>query len=83
MNQLQHRAIETNGIGMKTEPGEVIAKSLPFDAETNSLLEKITLPGQDRDELYKLIGHVATRAITEFGRLTLSDLLQRQLPLAA
>jgi|SRR4030095_8001001 hypothetical protein len=68
---------------MKTEPGEAIAKSLPFDAETEAVLEKITLPGQDRGELYKLIGHVATRAITEFGRLTLSDLLQRQLPLAA
>jgi hypothetical protein len=65
---------------MKTEPGEVIVKSLPFDAETEALLEKITLPGQDPCELYKVIGHVPARAITEFGRLSLSDLLQRQLP---
>jgi hypothetical protein len=65
---------------MKTEPGEVIAKALPFDAETDALLSKITLPGQDRGELYKVIGHVATRAMTEFGRSSLSDLIQRQLP---
>jgi hypothetical protein len=65
---------------LEKEPAEVIAKSLPFDAETEAVLENITLPGQDRGELYKLIGHIATRAITEFGRLTLSDLLQRQLP---
>jgi hypothetical protein len=65
---------------LEKEPEEVITKSLPFDAETEALLGKIALPGQDRGELYKLIGHVAARAITEFGRLTLSDLLQRQLP---
>jgi hypothetical protein len=58
----------------------VIAKSLPFDAETEALLEKITLLGQDRAALYELIGRAAARAITEFGRSSLSDLLQRQLP---
>jgi hypothetical protein len=66
---------------LEKEPAKVIAKSLPFDAETEALLGKIALPGQDRGDLYKLTGHVAARAITEFGRLTLSDLLQRQLPL--
>jgi hypothetical protein len=62
---------------VKTEPTEVIAKSLPFDAETEAQLGKITLLGQDRDALYELIGRVAARAITEFGRSCLSDLLQR------
>jgi hypothetical protein len=65
---------------LKTEPAEAIAKSLPFDAETEALLEKILL-GQERAALYELIGRVAARAITEFGRSSLSDLLQRQLPL--
>jgi hypothetical protein len=66
---------------LKTDPAEVIAKCLPFDAETEALLGKITLLGQDRAALYELIGRVAARTITEFGRLSLSDLLQRQLPL--
>src|SRR5262245_22439067 len=61
------------------DPAEVIAKSLPFDAETEALLEKILL-GQERAALYELIGRVAARAITEFGRSSLSDLLQRPLP---
>jgi hypothetical protein len=62
------------------DAAEVIAESLPFDTETEALLGKITLVGQDRCALYELIGRVAARAITEFGRLSLSDLLQRQLP---
>jgi hypothetical protein len=62
------------------EPAEVIAKSLLFDAETEALLERITLLPQDRAALYDVIGRVAARAITEFGRLSLSDLLQRSLP---
>jgi len=65
---------------LKTDAAEVIAKSLPFDAETEELLGKITLPIQDRGVLYELIGRVAARAITEFGRSSLSDLLQRSLP---
>jgi hypothetical protein len=65
---------------LKTEPTAVIAKSLPFDAETEALLGKIAFPGQDRAALYELIGRVAARAITEFGRSSLSDLLQRRLP---
>jgi hypothetical protein len=65
---------------LKTDPVEVIAKSLPFDAETEALLGKITLFGQDRAALYELIGRVAARAIREFGRSSLSDLLQRRLP---
>jgi hypothetical protein len=64
---------------LKMEPAEVIAKSLPFDAETEALLEEILL-GQESAALYELIGRVAARAITEFGRSALSDLLQRQLP---
>jgi hypothetical protein len=60
---------------------EAITQSLPFDAETEALLGKIPLLGQDRATLYQLIGRVAARAITEFGRSSLSDLLQRQLPL--
>ena len=60
---------------------EVITKSLPFDAETEALLPKITLLGQERATLYELIARVAARAIMEFGRLSLSDLLQRKLPL--
>jgi hypothetical protein len=64
---------------VKTEPTEVIAKSLPFDAETEALLGKITLLGHDRAALYEFIGRVAARAITEFGRSCLSDLLQREL----
>jgi len=59
---------------------EVIAKSLPFDAETEALLGKITSLSQDRVALYEIIGRVVARAIMEFGRLSLSDLLQRQLP---
>ena len=66
---------------LQAEPAEVITKSLPFDAETEALLEKITLLGQERATLYELIGRVAARAIMEFGRLSLSDLLQRKLPL--
>ena len=66
---------------LKTEAAEVIAKSLPFDAETEALLGKITLLDQDRGAVYELIGRVAARAIMEFGRSSLSDLLQRQLPL--
>jgi hypothetical protein len=66
---------------LKTEPAEAIAKSLPFDAETEALLEKINSPVQDRAPVYELIGSVAARAITEFGRSCLSDLLQRELPL--
>jgi hypothetical protein len=66
---------------LKMDPAEVIAKSLPFDAETEALLEKITLLGQERGDVCKLIGRVAARAITEFGLSSLSDLLQRQLPL--
>src|SRR5262249_20776368 len=62
------------------EPAEVIAKSLPYDAEIEALLEKLTLPGQDRATLYEVIGRVAARAIIEFGRSCLSDLLQRTLP---
>jgi hypothetical protein len=65
---------------LKTEAAELIAKSLPFDAETEALLGKITLLSQDRAALYELIGHVAVRAIREFGRSSLSDLLQRKLP---
>jgi hypothetical protein len=65
---------------LKMEPAEVIAKSLLFDAETEALLERITLLPQDRAALYDVIGRVAARAITEFGRLSLSDLLQRSLP---
>ena len=65
---------------VKMEPTEVIAKSLPFDAETEAQLGKITLLGQDRDALYEFIGRVAARAITEFGRSRLSDLMQRELP---
>jgi hypothetical protein len=64
---------------LKMDSAEVIAKSLPFDAETEALLEKILL-GQERAALYELIGRVAARAITEFDRSSLSDLLQRQLP---
>ena len=64
---------------LKAEPAELIAKALPFDAQTDALLSKITLAGDDRGELYKVIGQVAIRAMTEFGRLSLSDLLQRQL----
>lgn len=64
---------------LKTDTAGVIAKSLPFDAETDALLGKITWLGEDRAALYELIGRVATRAITEFGRLSLSDLLQRHL----
>jgi hypothetical protein len=63
-----------------TEPTEVIAKSLPFDAETEAQLEKITLLGQDRDALYEFIGRVAALAITDFGRSCLSDLRKRELP---
>jgi hypothetical protein len=59
---------------------EAIAQSLPFDAETEALLGKITFLGQDRAALYELIGRVAARAIAEFGRSSLSDLLQRELP---
>src|SRR5438067_8968936 len=33
---------------LQAEPAEVITKSLPFDAETEALLEKITLLGQER-----------------------------------
>jgi hypothetical protein len=66
---------------LKTEAAEVIAKSLPFEVETEALLGKITLLGQDRGALYELIGRVAARAIMEFGRSSLSDLLQRKLPL--
>jgi hypothetical protein len=66
---------------LKTDTTEVIAKSLPFDAETEALLGEITWLGEDRAALYELIGRVAARVITEFGRLSLSDLLQRQLPL--
>ena len=65
---------------LKPEAAEVIAKSLPFDAETEALLTKITLLDQDRGTLYELIGRVAARAIMEFGRSSLSDLLQRRLP---
>jgi hypothetical protein len=65
---------------LETEPAEVIAKSLPFDAETEALLGKVTLFGQDRAALYELIGRLAARAIGEFGRLCLSDLLHRKLP---
>src|SRR5262245_51050010 len=65
---------------LKMEPAELIAKSLPFDAETEALLGKISLRGQDHAALYELIGRVATRAITEFGRSSPSDLLQRKLP---
>jgi hypothetical protein len=65
---------------LKTEAAELIAKSLPFDAETEALLGKITLLSQDRAALYELIGRVAARAIAEFGRSSLSDLLQRELP---
>jgi len=65
---------------LKTDPVEVIAKCLPFDAETEALLRKITLFGQDRAALYELIGRVAARGIREFGRSCLSDLLQRRLP---
>jgi hypothetical protein len=65
---------------IKAKPTEMIAKSLPFDAETEAQLGKITLLGQDRDALYEFIGRVAARAITEFGRSCLSDLLQRELP---
>jgi hypothetical protein len=65
---------------LKTDTAGVIAKSLPFDAEIEALLGKITLVGQDRDALYELIGRVAARAIMEFGRSSLSDLLQRRLP---
>jgi hypothetical protein len=65
---------------LKTDPVEVIAKCLPFDTETEALLGKITLFGQDRAALHELIGRVAARAIMELGRLSLSDLLQRQLP---
>jgi hypothetical protein len=61
----------------------VISKSLPFDAKTEALLSKIALSGQDRAALYEIIGRVAARAIREFGRLSLSDLLQRLLPLEA
>jgi hypothetical protein len=66
---------------LKAEAAELIAKSLPFDAETDALLGKITFLGQDRAALYELIGRVAARAIAEFGRSSLSDLLQRQLPM--
>jgi len=66
---------------LKTDTAEVIAKSLPFDAETEALLREITWLGEDRAALYELIGRVAARVIMEFGRLSLSDLLQRQLPL--
>ena len=59
---------------------EGITKSLPFDAETEALLEKINFPGQDRVALYEIIGRVVVRAIAEFGRSCLSDLLHRQLP---
>jgi hypothetical protein len=65
---------------LKTDAAEVIAKSLPFDAETEELLGRITLLGQDRVALYEMIGRVVARAITEFGRSSLSDLLQRRLP---
>jgi hypothetical protein len=64
---------------LKTEAAEVIAKTLAFNAETEALLRKITLLGHDRAALYELIGCVAARAITEFGRLSLSDLLQRKI----
>jgi hypothetical protein len=64
---------------LRAETVEVIMKSLPFDAETEARLEKITLLGQDRVSLYELIGRIAARAIMEFGRSSLSDLLQRQL----
>jgi hypothetical protein len=65
---------------LKTDPVDVIAKCLPFDAETEALLGKITLFGEHRAALYELIGRVAARAIREFGRSSLSDLLQRRLP---
>jgi hypothetical protein len=65
---------------LKTEPADVISKSLPFDAKTKALLGKITSRGQDRAAFCELIGRVAARAITEFGRSCLSDLLQRRLP---
>jgi hypothetical protein len=60
---------------LKADAAEVIAKSLPFDAETEELLGRITLLGQDRVALYEIIGRVVARAITEFGRSSLSDLL--------
>ncbi len=65
---------------LNAHASEVIAKSLPFDAETEALLAKITLLGQDRVALYEIVGRVVARAIAEFGRSSLSDLLQRRLP---
>ena len=65
---------------LKTDTAEVIAKSLPFDAETEALLGRTTWLGEDRTALYELIGRVAARAITDFGRSCLSDLLHRKLP---
>jgi hypothetical protein len=53
---------------LKTDPVEMIAKWLPSDAETEALLGKLPLRGQDCTALYELIGRVAARAITEFGR---------------
>jgi hypothetical protein len=63
------------------EPLEMIVQSLPFDVETEALLERVTFVGQDRAALRELIARVAVRALAEFGRSSLSDLLQRQLPL--
>jgi len=84
-NKLQSEVdVVLNSLGrgdyLEIDPAEVIAKSLPFDAETEALLEKITPLGQERGQVYKLIGRVAARSITDFGRLSLSDLLQRMLP---
>jgi len=58
---------------------EAIAQSLPFDAETEALMSKVTLPGQDRAGLCELIARVTLRTIAEFGHSSLSDLLQREL----
>jgi hypothetical protein len=66
---------------LKQEPLEMIVQSLPFDAETEALLEKVSCADENRVALRELIARVAVRALAEFGRSCLSDLLQRQLPL--
>jgi hypothetical protein len=58
---------------------KVIAQSVPFDPETEALVAKLKIPGEDRAFISDLVTRVAFRAIEEFGRSSLSDLLQRDL----
>src|SRR6266550_8778528 len=56
---------------LNAHASEVIAESLPFDAEAKALLERLTLSDQDRVAFYEVIARVVVRAITEFGRSSL------------